>query len=409
MAADGILLVTLFLMSTGRVPIYVTAVAGSVCACLAAGIPLSGEAPETVRHLLGQALRPMPVSDMLGALLFIGIMKQSHYMDVILHVLMELGQKAGGAPGVALAAGFAAAVLGSLSAFTQPFLAASSAGPAAVRLGMSPSRAAGMISLSNALANACSFTHPTFLAVLAVTGVSFGAINLWGFAGAVWILLFAYWRARWEMKGSAAPEGGIEPLPSGSPSAKAAFFPFAMFCAAVFFGVPMFVAGLAAGLLVCFQCRMSLAKGESSMMSGISIPVMAAMSLLFMAEVLDRSGLVNAVIRHASPLLAAAPVQILFLISAAAGLVTQSNAAAAAVVIPAAQAAMAMGCEPLAVSFAAITGCAVMQLFLTGGAVTSLALVVKVVPGASLREANDWQRPIILADGAVCFLLTFLV
>ena len=63
----------------------------------------------------------------------------------------------------------------------------------------------------------------------------------------------------------------------------------------------------------------------------------------------------------------------------------------------------------MAVTFAAVTGCAVMQLFLTGGAVTSLSLVVKVVPGASRREANLWQRPIILADAAVCFLLTFLV
>lgn len=73
------------------------------------------------------------------------------------------------------------------------------------------------------------------------------------------------------------------------------------------------------------------------------------------------------------------------------------------------QAAIQMGCEPLDVTFAAVTGCAVMQLFMTGGAVTSLSLVVKVIPGAVQRDANLWQRPIIFADAAVCFLMTFFI
>ena len=179
MTADGILIAALLAMSTGRVPMYVTAVIGGVAALLAAGVPLMGDAAGGVPALLKGALRPLPVVDMLGILLFIGVMKQSGCMEAILYKLMESGRKHGGAPGVAAAAGFAAALLGTLSAFTQPYLTAAAAGPAAIRLGMPPHKAAGMIALSNALANACGFTHPTVIAILTVTGVSFGEFNLW--------------------------------------------------------------------------------------------------------------------------------------------------------------------------------------------------------------------------------------
>ena len=39
----------------------------------------------------------------------------------------------------------------------------------------------------------------------------------------------------------------------------------------------------------------------------------------------------------------------------------------------------------------------------------SCRLEVKVIPGAVQRDANLWQRPIILADAAVCFLMTFFI
>ena len=67
----------------------------------------------------------------------------------------------------------AAALLGALTSFTQPVITATIAGPAAVRLGLSPNKTAGIISLANTVANACGFTHPTMLAVLALTGVHF--------------------------------------------------------------------------------------------------------------------------------------------------------------------------------------------------------------------------------------------
>lgn len=95
MTADGILIAALLAMSTGRVPMYVTAVIGGVAALLAAGVPLMGDAAGGVPALLKGALRPLPVVDMLGILLFIGVMKQSGCMEAILYKLMESGRKHG--------------------------------------------------------------------------------------------------------------------------------------------------------------------------------------------------------------------------------------------------------------------------------------------------------------------------
>ena len=44
MTANGILIAALLAMSTGRVPMYVTAVIGGVAALLAAGVPFSRQA-----------------------------------------------------------------------------------------------------------------------------------------------------------------------------------------------------------------------------------------------------------------------------------------------------------------------------------------------------------------------------
>lgn len=409
--AIGIIVITLLIMSTGRAPLYLTAVLGGVAALLADGVPLSGESVDTVSTILKGALHPLPVVDMLGVLLFIGIMKQSGCMDTILRALMRIGRHQGGAPGIAAAAAFTAALLGTLSAYTQPALTAAVAGPAAVRLGMQPKEAAGMISLANALSNACSFTHPTFVAVLAVTGVSFGLINVLGFFGVMWILIFAYFRVRRDLKRRGVTRQYNDDG-TGVISRSAvwlAVLPFLILCGGIMADVPIFLAGIVAGLFVCLMKRMTLTHGESAMMSGISIPIMAALSLLFLASVMDRVGFTDAVVRLAKPFMMVAPIQILYIISALTGLLTQSSSASAAVVLPVTQAAIQMGCEPLDVTFAAVTGCAVMQLFMTGGAVTSLSLVVKVIPGTVQRDANLWQRPIILADAAVCFLMTFFI
>ena len=69
--AQIIMLLTLILMITGRTPLYLTAIIGSVAASLAAGFPLTGKADVTISKLITSALSPVIV-DMLGVLLFIG-------------------------------------------------------------------------------------------------------------------------------------------------------------------------------------------------------------------------------------------------------------------------------------------------------------------------------------------------
>lgn len=415
LTAQIIMTLTVLVMITGIAPLYITAVAGSVLAALAAGFPLTGAAPEAISKLLISSMHPV-IIDMLGVLLFIGIMQKCGYMDVIIWHIMDFGRRYGGAPGIATAAGLAAALLGALTSFTQPVITATIAGPAAVRLGLSPNKTAGIISMANTVANACGFTHPTMLAILGVTGVHFGLINVWAFLGSIWIYVFCYWRARREMLADGLPikpEGAeLEALPEGAPSFKKAVFPFLVLCVLFFAGVPVFLVGMGTGVLIALMNRWSLSAGEKAMISGvaqISIPIVAIISLMFMSNVIQKIGLVDVLARYAEPFIVIAPVQILFLISFLAGIVTQSCAASAAIVLPFTQLIMQMGADPLAVSFAAITGCAIMQLFLSGGALTALPVVAGVIPGTVQKIANRWQRPAMLVGAGVCFLLTFIV
>lgn len=56
--AIGIIVITLLIMSTGRAPLYLTAVLGGVAALLADGVPLSGESVDTVSTILkGRSIR----------------------------------------------------------------------------------------------------------------------------------------------------------------------------------------------------------------------------------------------------------------------------------------------------------------------------------------------------------------
>ncbi len=413
--AQIIMVLTLLVMITGIAPLYITAVVGGVASALAAGFPLTGADPNAISKILIASMHSVIV-DMLGVLLFIGIMQKCGYMDVIIWNIMDFGRRYGGAPGIATAAGLAAALLGALTAFTQPVITATIAGPAAVRLGLSPNKTAGIISMANTVANSCGFTHPTVLAILAITGVQFGMINVWAFLGSIWIYVFCYWRARREMIADGLPikpEGAaLEALPEGAPSFKKAIFPFLVLCVAFFAGVPVFLVGMGTGILITLMERMSLNDGEKAMISGvaqISIPIVAIISLMFMSNVINRIGLVTTIAGYVQPFLTMAPVQILFFISFMAGLVTQSCAAAAAIVLPFTQIVINMGVDPLATSFAAITGCAIMQLFLTGGALTALPVVAGVIPGTVQKVANRWQRPAMLVGAGVCFLLTFVL
>ncbi len=413
--AQIIMVLTVVVMITGIAPLYITAVVGGVASALAAGFPLTGADPNAISKILIASMHSVIV-DMLGVLLFIGIMQKCGYMDVIIWNIMDFGRRYGGAPGIATAAGLAAALLGALTAFTQPVITATVAGPAAVKLGLSPNKTAGIISMANTVANTCGFTHPTMLAILAITGVHFGMINVWAFIGSIWIYVFCYWRARKEMLAEGLPlkpEGAsLEALPEGSPSFKKAIFPFLVLCVAFFAGVPVFLVGMGTGILITLMEKMTLNDGEKAMISGvaqISIPIVAIISLMFMSNVINRIGLVTTLAAYVQPFLSMAPVQILFFISFMAGLVTQSCAAAAAIVLPFTQIVINMGVDPLATSFAAITGCAIMQLFLTGGALTALPVVAGVIPGTVQKVANRWQRPAMLVGSGVCFLLTFVL
>lgn len=414
--AQIIMVLTLVIMIAGWAPLYITAAIGATFSAVAAGFPLTGTEPVTIQKLLIASMNPVIV-DMLGVLLFIGIMQKCGYMDVIIWHIVDFGRKEGGAPGVATAAGLAAALLGALTAFTQPVIMATIAGPAAVRLGLSPNKTSGIISMANTVANTCGFTHPTMLAILGITGVHFGLINVYAFLGSIWIYVFCYYRAKHEMRAEGIPikkedDGSFEELPEGSPSFIKAFFPFLILCIAFFAGIPVFLVGMFCGLLVILMSGMSFSDGEKAMVSGvtnIAIPIVAIISLMFMSNVITHIGLVNLMAEYIEPLIAVAPIQILFIISFIAGTVTQSNAASAPIVLPFTQIVMDMGCDPLAVSFAAITGCAIMQLFLTGGALTALPVVAGVIPGTVQKVANKWQRPAMLVGAAVCFIMTFII
>lgn len=414
--AQIIMVITLLVMIFGIAPLYLAAVVGTTLAALAAGFPLIGSSPDSISKLLVGAMNPVIV-DMLGVLLFVGIMQKSGYMDVIIAKIMEVGRKKGGAPGIAAAAGLAAALLGALTAFTQPVIMATIAGPAATRLGLSANKTSAIISMANTVANNAGFTHPTMLAILGLTGVKFGLINFWGFVGSIGIYIFAYYRAKREMIQEGIEirkdlDAGLNLLPENAPSFAKAFFPFLILCITFFMGVPVFLVGVGCSILVIIMTKMSLQEGEKSMVSGvaqIAIPIVAIISLMFMSNVIAKIGLVTLVAEYVKPYIAIAPIQILLIISALAGTITQSNAASAPIVLPFVQIVLGLGADPLAVSFAAITGCAIMQLFLSGGALTALPVVAGVIPGTVQKVANKWQRPCMLVGLGVSFLLTFII
>ena len=85
-----------------------------------------------------------------------------------------------------------------------------------------------------------------------------------------------------------------------------------------------------------------------------------------------------------TPMLTHAPLQSMLLVSALAGLVTQSNAASVAITIPFLQAALALGtATPLSLAVMAAGGSAMLQYYLTGGPVAALATVIPVTTEAA--------------------------
>lgn len=83
LTAQIIMLLTLLVMILGRAPLYITATIGSTLAAIAAGFPLIGKDPNSIGKLLVSAMNPV-IIDMLGVLLFIGIMQKTGFLNVII-------------------------------------------------------------------------------------------------------------------------------------------------------------------------------------------------------------------------------------------------------------------------------------------------------------------------------------
>ncbi|GAA1713574.1 citrate transporter [Propioniferax innocua] len=421
-AAQIIMVLTLVLMVWGKTPLYSTAVIGSALAALVAGIPIisSDEEATTIRTLIGDGLNPV-IADMAGVLVFIGIMEAVGFLDVLVKAIIRLGNRFGGGPGVASSGGIAAGLIGAFTGFTQPAITAVVTGPASTKLGVSPSKSAGVHAHAGHLGNFAGFTHPTLLAVIATAGIKFGWINVIGLATALTIFGVSFLRMRGDLKGKEisgeerdevmkqfAPE-------EGEPSVWLALLPFVLLVIGFALGYPVFAVGFVVSVIVMALGRYNPLKGEEEMLKSVqrvAVPLIATVGFLFMSGVIGEIGIVPLMAGLFEPLLTSMPILTLVLVSAVAGLLTQSNSASAAIILPFLTLVMAQdGINPLAAAAAAAGPTAVMQYFLTGGPVAALATAIPVIPGSDLKTANRFQRPSILAGlgfvGALAIVLGF--
>ncbi|MEN6566432.1 MAG: hypothetical protein ABFC57_09025 [Veillonellales bacterium] len=415
--AQIIMVVTLILMISGRVPIYLTAVIGSSIAAMVAGFPFGGKGEITIVKLINSGLHPV-IADMVGVLVFIGIMERTGFLNAIIVKIMEAGRKLGGGPGVCTAGGIAAGIIGALTGFTQPAITAVITGPAAVELGVDPSKAAGVQAHAGNFGNFAGFTHPTMVAIIATAGIGFGMLNVIGAVCTLAIFAVSFYRLRQEDKNRVIPAASsFDELAAAyngenQVSFSKAIFPFVILVIGFAFGYPILLVGVLSSLIVALLAGMPLAKGENAMMEGvnrIAIPLFATIAFLYMSSVINKVGLVSLLSDWFAPYLKLAPIQIMLLVSALTGLVTQSNAASAAIVVPFLQIVLKIGADPFAAAVAAVGGCAIMQYFLTGGPVSALATVIPVIPDSELKAANRFQRPSILVGLLITFIFTFFI
>lgn len=416
--AQIIMVLTLVLMISGITPLYLTAIVGSGIAAITAGF-MSGASEVTLAGLVNAGLNPV-IADMAGVLLFIGIMEYSGYLEVIIKKIIEVGRKLGGGPGVAAAGGIAAGAVGAMTGFTQPVITAIITGPAAVKLGVDPSKTAGIQSHAGHLGNFAGFTHPTMVAVVATAGIGFGMINVIGAITALSIFAISFIRLKREekAKGIKLTEEEIKEIAATFEKSDVgvsfgkAIFPFLVLVVLFALGYPVFLVGTVSSILVLIMAKISPAQAEKEMLAGvakIATPLVATISFLFMSEVIKNIGFVALLSNWLEPIVSSAPVQIMLLVSALTGLITQSNSASAAIVIPFLQIVLAMGAPPFASAVAAAGGCAVMQYYLTGGPVAALATTIPVIPGSELKAANKFQRPSILGGLLVLFIITLFI
>jgi len=454
-----IMLVTLLLMLTGRVPLYLTAFTGSTIAAAMAfpwtrpilteggaavttrveGL-LNGEVvrafsqtvityPEgeaivgvgrTVTGLLIGSLHPV-ILDMMGVLVFIGIMEKAGFLNAIIVRIMQFGEKVGRGPGVCTAGGIAAGMIGGLTGFTQPAITAVITGPPAIELGVDKDKVAGVIAHAGHLGNFGGITHPTIVAVVATTQLRFewfgwGWINVIGAIVALSIFWCSYVRMTRSMKKEhgdvpAAVSGAIDKLVAESGiSFKKAITPFVVLIIGFVAGFPIAAVGVGSALLVVAMTSWDFFAGEKAMLEGLSritVPIFATVSFMYMSGVIAAVGLTTVVTNALGVYLEAYPILIMFIVGSIAGLITQSNGASAAIVIPVLTIVLQMpGVHPLTAAVAAAGGPAIMQYYLTGGPVAALATVIPVIPGSDLKLANRFQRPSILFGMLVLGIIT---
>ena len=413
--AQVLMVATLVLMVSGLTPLYTTAILGSAIAALAAGFPLAGGDPITIAKMINGGLNPV-IADMTGVLLFIGVMQSAGFLDVIIKALIRVGRKMGGGPGVAAAGGLAAGVIGALTGFTQPVITGAITGPAAVKLGVDPNKAAGITGHAGHFGNFAGFTHPSQVALIAAAGIGFGLINIAGAIVSLTIFTVSYIRLQRSMKASGTyltPEqmeaiaAEYERNDRGI-STFTAFAPFIILVAGFVLGFPVFLVGLVAGVSTIFLGKISPKQGETWMLEGvgkIATPIVATIGFLFMSATIKNVGLVELIGQVMSPALDVSPLLVMWAVAALTGLLTQSYAASGAVLLPILQVVINAGADPLAAVIAAGGGASTMQYFLTGGPVAALATVIPVVPGSDLRTANKFQRPSIFCGTLMALVL----
>ena len=397
MLAQGLMLLTLLIMITGRTPIYLTAIVGSTIAALAAGFPITGKETVTIAKMINAGLNPV-IADMTGILLFIGIMKATGFLDVIVRDIVLIGDKIGGGPGVCSAGGVAAGVIGALT------------GPAAIRLGVDPNKVAGIQAHAGHIGNLAGFTHPTQVAILATAGIGYGLFNVLGLIASLSIFAFSYVRAVIDMKRrgvkiTAADRASIiaeiKAKEYATTSVKA-FTPFAILVVGFIIGLPIFLVGVVSALTTMILSATNWKDAEHKMLDGVSLiatPLVATIGFLFMSTVIRQIGLVDTI----------SGLAVMFGVAFVTAFLCQSYAASVAVLVPFLQVVLQTGADPFASAFAAASGAALIQYFLMGGPVAALATVIPVVPGSDLKTANAFQRPSILFGCLVSLVISIIL
>ncbi|SUX09486.1 citrate transporter [Campylobacter sputorum subsp. bubulus] len=199
-AAQCVMIFTLLLMISGKTPLYTTAIVGSAISAIVAGFPITGAKDVvSLTSLINSSLNPV-IADMTGILMFIGVMQASGFMDVIIFSIVRLGNKLGGGAGVATAGGISAGVIGMLTGFTQPAITAVITGTASTKLGVDPNKSAGIHGHAGILGNYGGFTHPTQVAVVAVSNIGFGMINVIGTIISLCVFACAFIRQKRQQK-----------------------------------------------------------------------------------------------------------------------------------------------------------------------------------------------------------------